>query len=378
MKDNLKYNLPTYSALISDESEGVFVISLVDAPATETNWMCFKEQENIQENVKFSIVNEDEHILAGVVMVADKPIYRIAPDGTEFYIVFSKDVIKRMAEKMLDDNTFNNIDIQHDGNIIPRDKVKLVELFIADEAKGIKPNYLDVPDGSLLANYKIYDEQLWQMAKSGALNGFSLEGVFSTLRLPEQNKNTKNTKNNKHTKMSKIKEMLKSILVQLGEVNTDKGILTYDGNLAPGVEVKNEDGSKPADGEYKLEDGKVIVVKDGYVDEVREIENETIKEKPKGKEEKSAEMAEEKPQEKPASEMPEKKPEEKPNEVEELKKLVDEHAALLKELSDRLSALEELVKELNETPAVEPIEQEFSKHFKSKNRACEYANALRK
>ena len=350
----MNQNIPTYSAIISDDNEGILVISLVDAPATETNWMCFKEQENI----KFSIVNEDEHILAGVVMVADKPIYRIAPDGTEFYIVFSKDVIKRMAEKMLDDNTFNNIDIQHDGNIIPRDKVKLVELFIADEAKGIKPNYLDVPDGSLLANYKIYDEQLWQMAKSGELNGFSLEGVFTTVRY-EQNKN------NKHTKMSKIKEMLKSILVQLGEVNTDKGILTYDGNLAVGVEVKNEDGSKPADGEYKLEDDKVIVVKDGLVDEIKEIEDDVIEE-----------MADEKPQDN-VEDKPQDKVEEKPNEVEELKKLIDEHTSLLKELGDRLKTLEDLVKELNETPAVEPIEQEFTKQCKSKNRACEYANALR-
>ena len=350
----MNQNIPTYSAIISDDNEGILVISLVDAPATETNWMCFKEQENI----KFSIVNEDEHILAGVVMVADKPIYRIAPDGTEFYIVFSKDVIKRMAEKMLDDNTFNNIDIQHDGNIIPRDKVKLVELFIADEAKGIKPNYLDVPDGSLLANYKIYDEQLWQMAKSGELNGFSLEGVFTTVRY-EQNKN------NKHTKMSKIKEMLKSILVQLGEVTTDKGILTYDGNLAVGVEVKNEDGSKPADGEYKLEDDKVIVVKDGLVDEIKEVEDDVIEE-----------MADEKPQDN-VEDKPQDKAEEKPNEVEELKKLIDEHTSLLKELGDRLKALEDLVKELNETPAVEPIEQEFTKQCKSKNRACEYANALR-
>lgn len=351
----MNQNIPTYSALISDDNEGILVISLVDAPATETNWMCFKEQENI----KFSIVNEDEHILAGVVMVADKPIYRIAPDGTEFYIIFSKDVIKRMAEKMLSDNTFNNIDIQHDGNIIPHDKVKLVELFIADEAKGIKPNYLDVPDGSLLANYKIYDEQLWQMAKSGTLNGFSLEGVFTTVRY-EQNKN------NKHTKMSKIKEMLKSILVQLGEVNTDKGILTYDGALAVGVEVKNEDGSKPADGEYKLEDDKVIVVKDGFVDEIKEVEVDVIEE-----------MADEKPQDN-VEDKPQDKVEEKPNEVEELKKLIDEHTSLLKELGDRLKTLEDLVKELNETPAVEPIEQEYSKQTKSKNRACEYANALRK
>ena len=351
----MNQNIPTYSAIISDDNEGILVISLVDAPATETNWMCFKEQENI----KFSIVNEDEHILAGVVMVADKPIYRIAPDGTEFYIVFSKDVIKRMAEKMLSDNTFNNIDIQHDGNIIPHDKVKLVELFIADEAKGIKPNYLDVPDGSLLANYKIYDEQLWQMAKSGTLNGFSLEGVFTTVRY-EQNKN------NKHTKMSKIKEMLKSILVQLGEVNTDKGILTYDGALAVGVEVKNEDGSKPADGEYKLEDDKVIVVKDGFVDEIKEVEVDVIEE-----------MADEKPQDN-VEDKPQDKVEEKPNEVEELKKLIDEHTSLLKELGDRLKTLEDLVKELNETPAVEPIEQEFTKQRKSENRACEYANALRK
>lgn len=347
----MKDKLPIYNALISDDNEGIFVISLVDAPATETNWMCFKEQENI----KFSIVNEDEHILAGVVMVADKPIYRIAPDGTEYYIVFSKDVIKRMAEKMLDDNTFNNIDIQHDGNIIPRDKVKLVELFIADEAKGIKPNYLDVPDGSLLANYKIYDDELWNMAKSGVLNGFSLEGVFSTIRY-EHNKNIKNTK------MSKIKEMIKSILVQLGEVVTDKGILTYDGELTTGVEVKNEDGSMPDDGEYKVEDNKFIVIKDGYVDEIKEVEEEMVEEKP-----------DEKPQEKP-----DEKPQEKPNEVEELKKLVDEHAALLTELSDRIKALEDLVKELNETTAVEPIEQEYSKQTKSKNRACEYANALRK
>ena len=346
----MKDKLPIYNALISDDNEGIFVISLVDAPATETNWMCFKEQENI----KFSIVNEDEHILAGVVMVADKPIYRIAPDGTEYYIVFSKDVIKRMAEKMLDDNTFNNIDIQHDGNIIPRDKVKLVELFIADEAKGIKPNYLDVPDGSLLANYKIYDDELWNMAKSGVLNGFSLEGVFSTIRY-EHNKNIKNTK------MSKIKEMIKSILVQLGEVVTDKGILTYDGELTTGVEVKNEDGSMPDDGEYKVEDNKFIVIKDGYVDEIKEVEEEMVEEKP-----------DEKPQEKP-----DEKPQEKPNEVEELKKLVDEHSALLTELSDRIKALEDLVKELNETTAVEPIEQEYSKQTKSKNRACEYANALR-
>lgn len=348
-------DLPIYEALITDEHEGIMVMSLVTAPATEKSWVCFSEQEPI----KMSVVNEEEHILAGVGMIANTPIYRIDESGNEYYITFSAETIKAMAEKMLSDNTFNNIDIQHDGHILEHDKVKLVELFIKDNSRGITPNYLDVPDGTMIVHYKIYDDELWNMAKTGELNGFSLEGVFTTVRY-EQNKN------NKHTKMSKIKEMLKSILVQLGEVNTDKGILTYDGDLAVGVEVKNEDGSKPADGEYKLEDDKVIVVKDGFVDEIKEVEADATEE-----------MADEKPQDN-VDDKPQDNVEDKPNEVEELKKLIDEHTSLLKELGDRLKTLEDLVKELNETPAVEPIEQEFTKQCKSKNRACEYANALRK
>ena len=66
----------------------------------------------------------------------------------------------------------------HNGNVIG--SVNLVELFIKDSAKGIVPTYMeDVPDGSLMATYKVRDEEIWKAIKSGELNGFSLAGLFS-------------------------------------------------------------------------------------------------------------------------------------------------------------------------------------------------------
>lgn len=341
--------LETYEALISDENEGIFVMSLVTYPATETNWHCFKRDSQRQQ---FAVSNDDEHILAGVVMLADTPIYRVSPEGYEYNLLFSKETIKQMAEKMLADNTFNNIDIQHNGHILEPGKVKLVELFIKDESRGVNPNYLDVPNGTLLANYKIYDDELWTAAKEGKLNGFSLEGIFSSVRYVEPNKKTK------YTKMSKIKEALKKLLTQFAEVETDKGVLVYDDELVVGVEVTLEDGSDVEDGEYKTET-LLITVKDGKVEEIKELEVEEAPE-----------------------EMEDETVEETPEEVEdpaaELKALVDAHEELLKQLVERIDNLEKLVKEINEAPVVEPIEEEFTKSIKKlKNRACEYAAALK-
>lgn len=91
-------------------------------------------------------------------MIPDYPIYRKDGDK-EFYITFKADTIKLMAEKLLDDNNQNNIDIQHNGELV--DGVKLVELFIKDSSKGINPLYLDdVPDGSLVGTYKIHNEAI--------------------------------------------------------------------------------------------------------------------------------------------------------------------------------------------------------------------------
>lgn len=69
---------------------------------------------------------------------------------------------------------------------------------------------------------------------------------------------------------------LARMLMKFAEVETDKGLLTYEGELVVGNEVFIEkDGELiPAeDGEYVAED-KTIVVKDGKIAEIVEVNNE--------------------------------------------------------------------------------------------------------
>ena len=73
----------------------------------------------------------------------------------------------------------------------------------------------------------------------------------------------------------------RSLLTKLGEVKTDKAVLTYDGDgeLEVGMEVFVETEADdtieymhPEDGEYVMEDGRTIVIKDGFVEEIKEKE----------------------------------------------------------------------------------------------------------
>lgn len=71
-------------------------------------------------------------------------------------------------------------------------------------------------------------------------------------------------------KFQKVKLTLQKLLLQFGEMSTDKGLLEYTGEeLVVGAEVFI-DGNPAPDGEYKIAEGKVIVVADGKVAEIKE------------------------------------------------------------------------------------------------------------
>ena len=71
-------------------------------------------------------------------------------------------------------------------------------------------------------------------------------------------------------KFQKVKLTLQKLLLQFGEVSTDKGLLEYTGEeLVVGAEVFI-DGNPAPDGEYKIAEDKVIVVADGKVAEIKE------------------------------------------------------------------------------------------------------------
>ena len=71
-------------------------------------------------------------------------------------------------------------------------------------------------------------------------------------------------------KFQKVKLTLQKLLLQFGEMSTDKGLLEYTGEeLVVGAEVFI-DGNPAPDGEYKIAENKVIVVADGKVAEIKE------------------------------------------------------------------------------------------------------------
>ena len=86
-----------------------------------------------------------------------------------------------------------------------------------------------------------------------------------------------------------FKMFFRSLLTKLGEVKTDKAVLTYDGDgeLEVGMEVfvetdddNNIEFMHPEDGEYVMEDGRIIVVKAGIVEEIKDKKVEEPAEMP--------------------------------------------------------------------------------------------------
>ena len=172
-----KKSIPIYKAIVDDtEDTGMFNISLVDDPAVECNWLAFKEDKEV---LTFSVEDEDQHIIRGVIMRSNFPIYRRTEYGYEYYIEYDKETIKKMAQKYLAFGFQNNIDTMH--NFEMEDGVQMVQWFIKDVENGINPKgFEDIEDGSLFAEFKVENEDIWKQIKEGTFKGFSLAGVFGT------------------------------------------------------------------------------------------------------------------------------------------------------------------------------------------------------
>ena len=363
--------LPVYEALISSEDDGIITVSLVDEPAVESDFVCFAKDAGKQ---LFAMKDSAERLITGCLMKAETPIYR-NENGFQYYIVFSKETIKTMAQKMLSDGTFKNIDTQHNGELLPQGALTLMELYIKDSTKGIDPNFVDIPDGSLMTTFKVNSDDIWNECLNGDfLNGFSLEGFFDTKQVDF----SKNKQNKTKSFKMRIKELLRRMLAQFGEVSMNELTLYYegDGELEVGTVVTDIDGNPIADGEYHNEEMTVKVM-DGKVDAIEYIEKEEepVAEEPVADEPaKDEELVEEPIVEKPIVD--------EPDTVEDV---VEDVFDVEKELADLRYMIEELKKRVDELvkePIVDPIEEEFSKKFRSDftdkkvQRAVEIARAL--
>jgi hypothetical protein len=190
---------PVYELIINENLEDdaeVSFVSLVNRPAIQRNWNAFSE------NQKFQIVSEEKRIISGVVMLSDSPIYRNDNANGEYYVVFSKDTIFKIVQKFFKKGFQSNVNLQHSSKDIVSN-VTMFESFISDKDRGILPmkGFEDTPDGSWFGSFKVDDDNVWEMVKSGEIKGFSVEGIFEYTK--------KETK--EEQVLSSIKKILSSI-----------------------------------------------------------------------------------------------------------------------------------------------------------------------
>lgn len=170
MKELKIYNI---EVSLTDDITGVGTISLVEHPAVEVGFLKFETDKPIE--LQF---NDDKHIITGVAMLADTPIYRNNERYGEHYVVFSKQTIRNIVEKYSKFGLQNLVNIEHSQERYVND-IFMIESYLIDKERGIIPNeFSDAPDGSWIVSFKVNNLAVWDEIKEGKVSGFSIEGFF--------------------------------------------------------------------------------------------------------------------------------------------------------------------------------------------------------
>ena len=162
--------------LILDEEQddiGVEAISIVEAPAIESDFVALKNQE-----IKLAEVDKEKKILMGALLIPNKPIYRNNSEG-EYYIYFSKETVVKASQMFLQRGNQGNSTLEHSQAL---NGLTLVESWITESKDKDKSAVygLDVPVGTWMGSVKVNNDEVWnEYVKTSKVKGFSIEGYFA-------------------------------------------------------------------------------------------------------------------------------------------------------------------------------------------------------
>jgi hypothetical protein len=122
--------------------------------------------------------DDEKKMVIGPAMVPDLKIFRKDSKGNPYYVYFSAETIKMIAEKYMRNKYIDNNDMMHDGKAVS--DVYVVESWIkeTEEDKSNAYGYGDLPIGTWFVSMKIKNPKVWEQVKEGKLNGFSVSGYF--------------------------------------------------------------------------------------------------------------------------------------------------------------------------------------------------------
>jgi hypothetical protein len=171
--------------LILDDQQlasGIDAISIVEAPAIESNFIALKSHE-----VKFAQVDAEKRILMGPVLIPDKPIYRkqmMNGEMQEFYVYFSKNTVCRASQMFLMKGNQGKATLEHEMAV---QGICMVESWIKEDmGKDKSAIYgMNDPIGTWMGCLKVTNDEIWNdYVKTGRVKGFSIEGYFADKSMP--------------------------------------------------------------------------------------------------------------------------------------------------------------------------------------------------
>lgn len=278
-------NIPVYDFSIDNTADGhgVSVVSLVDFPAIQVDFIALSEDKRFEFKAA-----PDQQMAYGPLLVPGQLIYR-NDEGHEYYMRFSAETIALIAKKFQKDNNSNSITVDHSGVKVD---ATISELWITGNPDKSQQFGFNLPVGTWFAGVHIADQSFWtDQVKTGNVKGFSVEvaGVLNHAKLMMDRKITKDHEINKEAvetqlselrnKMNEIMELITEAKVELAATGMPAGkmadgtvVMTDTGKMVAGENAYMEDGTAMADGEYEMEDGTKFTVVAGVIDSVEPAE----------------------------------------------------------------------------------------------------------
>ena len=190
----------------------VFAISVVSQPAVESSFVALAKQEKPKP---VYLSKDDKHMLYGVILRADFPIYRAYGDE-EFYIEFDGEAIERLERKYMKNFAQRNWTTEH---LNLAEGLTLTESWIVTDLEHDKSKALGlegVTVGSWVGGCLVDDNEIWAQVKEGTYTGFSVEAFCDLEEITREIKNNKHKSDKvmakKSVKMDEILENIKNII----------------------------------------------------------------------------------------------------------------------------------------------------------------------
>ena len=277
--------IETYNVVFDAEKDlGVYGVSVVESPAMESQFITLNKQQ-----FKLAEVDQKKHILAGVVLIPDKDVYR-NQDGREFNIRFSAETIEEVANSFIKNGYQGNSTIEHQDKI---EGVSIVQSWVVKDPENDTANAYglpkeDIKKGSWVALYKCDNKEIYDKALKGEITGFSIDGLFSLEKVNLKQSTMKDELVNlKNDLLSEFKAIFakeketEKVEIKLGMATLADGEtqIEYVGDtmeVGADVFIVNGDNRPPLPiGEYTLEDGATLVIsEEGKIGEVKAMEVE--------------------------------------------------------------------------------------------------------